>query len=341
VSTPRIFCPQPLPDRTIARLKEYGEVEVFPFAHREISEGELESAVARSDYLFCVHSTPITAQMIAANPKLRGIGVSGPRADLHDLAAIEASGIPLLSAKRAEPVPDDGWSLNGYGLNPRATSDLMVAHILNLAYRVLEADHFCRSTGYFQEMTMDFMGIGLTGKTASLYGLGRVARHAVRKLKAMDMTVLYTKRTRLSEEEDSLGVEWVADKDELIARGDYICMLANFEESNIKLMGAKEFALMKPTAYFINVARGRLVDEEALIDALERGVIAGAGLEVFWNEPPVVRDAYIPLALRKMDNVVLTPHNGGATFDSRSAQFTAVADAIVEHIVAAGGAPLG
>jgi glyoxylate reductase len=280
--------------------------------------------------------------MVAANPKLLGIGVSGPREDLHDLAAIAEAGIPLLVAKRPEPVPDDGWSLNGYGLNPRATSDLMVAHILNLAYQVLPADRFCRANGYFQEMTMDFMGIGLTGKTASLYGLGRVARHAVRKLKAMDMTVLYTKRTRLSlEEEAALGVEWVGDKDELIARGDYVCMLANYAPENEKLMGAREFALMKPTAYFVNVARGRLVDEEALIEALEQGVIAGAGLEVFWNEPPVVRDAYIPLALRKMDNVVLTPHNGGATFDSRSAQFTAVADAIVEDIVARGGAPLG
>jgi phosphoglycerate dehydrogenase-like enzyme len=190
-------------------------------------------------------------------------------------------------------------------------------------------------------MTMDFMGVGCTGKTVSLYGLGRVACQAVRKLRALDMTVLYTKRTRLApEEETELGVEWVEDADELIARGDYVCMLANFEDANVKLMGEREFALMKPTAYFINVARGRLIDEDALIRALESGTIAGAGLEVFWSEPPITNDPYIPLALRKMDNVVLTPHNGGATYDSRSAQFTAVADAIVDDIIARGGAAL-
>jgi glyoxylate reductase len=231
--------------------------------------------------------------------------------------------------------------MNGYGLNPRATSDLLVAHVLNLAYRVLEADAFCRGSGYFQEMTMDFMGIGCTGKTVSLYGLGRVALQAVRKFKALDMHVLYTKRSRLSsEEEQALGVEWVADRDELIARGDFVCMLANFEEANTRLMGAREFALMKPTAYFVNVARGRLIDEVALIEALENQTIAGAGLEVFWNEPPVVRDSYIPLAFRRIPNVVLTPHNGGATYNSRSAQFTAVAEAIVRDVVARGGLPL-
>ena len=98
------------------------------------------------------------------------------------------------------------------------------------------------------------------------------------------------------------------------------------------MMGAREFALMKPTGYFINVGRGRLVDEDAMIEALQRS-IAGAGLEVFWNEPPVVHDAFIPEALRKMDNVVLTPHNGGATWDSRGRQTLAIANAIVDDIL--------
>jgi glyoxylate reductase len=157
----------------------------------------------------------------------------------------------------------------------------------------------------------------------------------------MDMTVLYNKRTRLSpEEEEAMGVEWVGDKDELIARGDYVCMLLNYEDANLKIMGEREFGLMKPSAYFINVARGRLVDEDALIRALQNRTIAGAGLEVFWSEPPISNDPLIPIELRKMDNVLLTPHNGGATFDSRSAQFTAVADKIVEDIIAGGGTPL-
>ncbi|GAA1782832.1 2-hydroxyacid dehydrogenase family protein [Luedemannella flava] len=332
---PKIFVSQPVPDVALNRLREYGEVEVFPWAHREVSIGELESAARRSDYIFCMHSTPISESMVAANPELRGYGLAAARPELHAVDACEKAGIKLLIADRPAPPADGGWSLNGYGLNPRATADLMVALILNLAYRVVEADRYCRRNGFFQEMTMDLMGQGCTGKTVALYGLGRVARQAVRKLRALDMTVLYTKRTALSEaEEAELGVEWVGDPDELIARGDYVCMLANFEDRNLRLMGEREFALMKPTAYFINVGRGRLVDEDAMIRALRDGVIAGAGLDVYWHEPPVVHDPYIPLALRAMDNVVLTPHNGGATHDSRGAQTLAIANAIVADIVA-------
>jgi glyoxylate reductase len=222
----------------------------------------------------------------------------------------------------------------------------MVALLLNCAYRVVEADRFCRGTGYFQEQTMAFMGEGVTGKTVSLWGLGKVARHAIRKLRALDMNVLYNKRTRLDkEEEEELGIEWVGDVDELISEADYLSMLVSYEPSNFQIMGAREFSLMKPSAYFINVGRGRLVDEEAMIKALQDGTIAGAGLDVFWNEPsseydPIDFDPYIPEALRKMDNVVLTPHNGGATHDSRRRGTVAISDAIIEDIIARGGSPL-
>jgi glyoxylate reductase len=338
---PAVFVCQPVPDVALNRLREVAEVEVFPFTHREISVGELESAARRSDYIFLMHSTPITASIVAANPALRGFGVAHARADTQDTAACEAAGIPLLEATSPEAPADGGYSMNGYGLNPRATADLMVALLLNLAYRVVEADRYSRGTGYFQEMTMELMGHGCTGKTVSLYGLGKVGLQAVRKLRALDLHVLYTKRTRLSATvEEGLGVEWVGDRDELIRRGDYVCMLANYEAANLHLMAEREFALMKPSAYFVNVARGRLIDEDALIRALQNKAIAGAGLDVYWNEPPTVFDAYIPKALRDMDNVVLTPHNGGATWDSRGAQTLAIANAIVDDIVRRAAAPV-
>jgi glyoxylate reductase len=180
---------------------------------------------------------------------------------------------------------------------------------------------------------MDLMGLGCTNKTVSLIGLGRVAKCAVPTLNALGLEVLYTKRNRLPEaEEAELGITFVADMDELIARGDYVSMCANYEPSNEKMMGAREFALMKPTAYFINVGRGRLIDEPAMIKALQDGTIAGAGLDVYWDEPPVVVEPYIPEALRKLENVVLTPHNGGATWDSRGRQTLAIANVIVADI---------
>ncbi|ROO51404.1 lactate dehydrogenase-like 2-hydroxyacid dehydrogenase [Micromonospora sp. Llam0] len=334
---PRIFVTQPIPQPALELLREHGHVEVFPWTNRDVSLDELESASVRSHYLFCMHETPIRASLFGPGSQLVGIGYSGPDPELHDLEAIASSGVRMLTAVRPSPPDDDpdGFSWDGYGLNPRATGQLMVALLLNCAYRVNESDMFCRANGFFQEMTMQFMGHGTTGKTVGLYGFGKVAKQAARLLSAMDMEVLYTKRTRLTPaDEAKWGVQWVADADDLITRSDYVCLLVNYTADNAELFGEREFKLMKPTAYFINVARGRLVDEQALIAALRDGTIAGAGLEAFRTEPPVVHDAYVPAEFRKMDNVVLTPHNGGATYASRGAQTLRTAEAIVADIKA-------
>jgi lactate dehydrogenase-like 2-hydroxyacid dehydrogenase len=333
---PKIFVSQPIPQPALDVMAEVADLEVFPWVHREVSIDELESAAMRSDYFFIMHTVPIRAQYFRPGSRLKGIGMQMAREDLHDLAAMKSAGVKQLMSRSATPPEDpDGFSWDGYGLNPRATGQLMVTLLLNCAYRVNEADLFCRANGFFQEMTMQFMGQGTTGKTVGLYGFGRVAKQAARLLKEMDMTVLYTKRTRLTpEEEANWGVTWCADPDDLIAQSDYVCLLVNYTAVTLEIFGAREFELMKPTAYFINVARGRLVDEPAMIKALQDGTIAGAGLEVFYTEPPVVHDAYVAAEFRKMDNVVLTPHNGGATYASRGAQTLRGAQAIVEDIKA-------
>jgi glyoxylate reductase len=325
--TPNVFVVQPIPQVAIDRLREVASVEVFPYSHRPITAAELESASRRSDYILAMHETPITASVLTANPDLRGVGLGSAHAEFVDVEAARAAGVKLLESARAA---DPERSLNG-----QATADLMVGMVLCLAYRIVEADRYSRAKGYFQEMTMDLMGLGCTGKTVSLIGLGRVARFAVPRLRALGLTVLYTKRSRLgAQDEAALGIEWVDTKEELIERGDFVCMCANLEDANVRLMTAEDFGRMKPTAFFVNIGRGRLVDEPALIEALTEGRIAGAGLDVFWEEPPVVDEPHIPLVLRQMENVVLTPHNGGATWDSRSRQTLGIAEAIAADILA-------
>lgn len=331
---PKIFVSQPVPEPVLDFMREHAEVEVFPWMHREMTVAEVEDAVRRSDYLYCMHTIPITRSVVEANPDLLGYGLAFVRDDLHDVEAIAEYNMPTLMAEHPEPPADPStWDDNGWGLNPRATADLLVAHVLSAAYRFVESDRYCRERRFFQEMTMDLMGQGCTGKTVALYGFGKVARQAAKRFKALDMRIIYNKRTRLTtEEEAEYGVEWREDADDLFREGDYVCLLTNAEQSNLRMITEHHFALMKPTAYFFNIARGRLIDENALITALQEGTIAGAGLDVFLSEPPKVIEPYVPDAFIRMPNVSLTPHNGGATYRSRTAQCMAIAKAIVDDI---------
>jgi lactate dehydrogenase-like 2-hydroxyacid dehydrogenase len=329
--TPRVFVVQPIPEPALERLRSVAEVEVYPYTDRMVTVDELSTVARRCDYIVAMHETMIPAEVFAGPIRLQGIAVGGRElSDMIDVAACEQAGVRLI-----QPSPEGNAA--GRRSNAKATADLALSLLLCLAYRVTEADAYTRAGGFRQEMTMDLMGVGCTDKTVGVIGMGRVARELVPRLRAVDLNVVYTKRRQLDEsEERALGVTWITDLPALLQSCDFVVMLANYNESTHTLMGAAEFALMKPTAYFVNPGRGRLVDEKALIEALENGVIAGAGLDVYWDEPPVAHDPFVPRALRKMDNVVLTPHNGGATWVSRTNQMLAIADALVAHIEEAG-----
>ena len=126
---------------------------------------------------------------------------------------------------------------------------------------------------------------------------------------------------------------------DILRRSDFVCLEYDYNPSTHKMIGEREFALMKPTAYFINTARGRIVDEPALVRALQNRTIAGAGLDVFWHEPPGSPEMAPSEEFFKMDNVILAPHNGGATWDARTELTKATARQIVTLI--GGGRPEG
>jgi glyoxylate reductase len=323
---PKVFAVQAIPEPPLRVLQAVADVEVFPNLRRQISLGETIDGARRSDYLLGLHGNFVPAEVITANPNLKGIAFLGGNTVKVDFDAALACKIPVLSAH-----PDDAASAYSRGVAV-ATADLTVGMLLALAYRLLDADRYTRASPTFQEQTMALMGVGCAGKTAGLIGIGQVGLHLARRLAGFDMHVLYTKRTRLtSDEEARLGLEY-ATLDELLARSDYVCLEVSYNASTHKLIGPREFGLMKPSAYFINTARGRIVDEDALIEALKQGTIAGAGLEVFYNEPPTVWDPDVPQVVREMDNVILAPHNGGATYDSRAFQIMPLAEGIKDLI---------
>jgi phosphoglycerate dehydrogenase-like enzyme len=209
-----------------------------------------------------------------------------------------------------------------------------MAMLLGLAYRLVESDRYTRGGNFRQEQTMALMGLGCPGKTVGLLGFGRVARFMLPRCLAFDMNVIYNKRTRLPPaEEQALRIAW-AGFDDLLRRSDFLVIACDYNPDTHKLIGKRELDLMKPQAYLLNTGRGRVIDEPALIDALREKRIAGAGLDVYFNEPYSGDPAYpvgpwVPEELCKLDNVILAPHNGGATWDVRGKKALSVARGMV------------
>jgi glyoxylate reductase len=328
-----VFVSQPIPEPALDMLREVAEVNVFPRVDRNMSEDEWIMAAQRSDYLFVMGGNIITANVIKANPKLKGVAMVHrrlPQNNSIDLDTARALGVSVVFQYPWQPV---------YDRIAEATCDLTIAMMLDLAYRMSDADRYTRARRGLQEHTMALMGPGVTGKTVGLLGLGIVARKMVPRLHPFKMHILYTKRTRLAPaEERELGIDW-AEQDDILRRSDFVCLEYDYNPATHKKIGEREFALMKPTAYFINTARGRIVDEPALVRALQNRTIAGAGLDVFWHEPPGSPEMAPSPEFFTMDSVTLAPHNGGATWDARTELTKATARQIIALI--AGERPEG
>src|SRR5580692_3035287 len=313
---PKVFVVQPIPEVALDVLRQAADVAVYPYMDRQISVDELVGGAKRSDWLFVLHETHVTAEVINANPDLKGIGSIAATPHI-DMEAANARKLPIVLGDSTITVS-------------RATADLTMAMLLGLAYRLVEADHYTRCGKFRQEQTLALMGIGCPGKTVGLIGMGRLGESMATRIRAFGMHAVYTKRTRLApKREQELSVEWTPDLDDLIKRSDFVCLVCDYNPSTHKLIGKRELDLMKPEAYLINTARGRIVDEPELIRALREKRIAGAALDVYWNEPPVTPDPAVPEELCKLENVILAPHNGGATWDVRGRKAMSVAQGMV------------
>jgi glyoxylate reductase len=279
------------------------------------------AAAKRHDYLLALHENFLPGEVLRINPGLKGVGILGGKSGMVDYDVALELKIPVVSVPK-EIVPNGGPSRN--------TADLTVAMVLNLAYRIIEADRYTHAGKFKQNQTMSLMGIGCPGKIVGLIGLGVMGEYMAPVFRALGMSILYTKRTRLRDaKEAELGVTWVSDMDEIFTRSDFVVVACALTPETIELIGARQFALMKKTAFFINTARGRIVVERDLIDALRSGRIAGAALDVFESEPPERWEVDVPQELCDMPNVLLTPHNGGATWDTRGALLGTLAEGIV------------
>lgn len=307
---PKVFVVQPIMDIGRRALEELADVDVHD-SERMIEREALLDGVREADYLWMLGDTPIDEEVMDAAPRLKGIATMALFPNVVDVEAATRRGLPVTV------VPH---------VITKTTCDLTCALLIGLAWRLVEADRFVRDGRFHQEQSTTFLTHELSGKLVGMIGLGEIGAEIVTRLRAFEMDVIYTKRTRLpAERERDLGVIWEPERDDLLRRADFVVLMATYNQSTHKLIGAREFDLMKPTAFFVNTARGRIVDEPALLDALREGKIAGAGLDVYWQEPPVGEPAPRP-ELFAFPNVILTPHIGSATVEARERMSLAVVD---------------
>jgi glyoxylate reductase len=286
-----------LPEDIMTDLRRQFDViankEDHPMEHTAIVR-----AIEDREGLLCMLSDTIDAKLMDRAPKLKVIAGMGAGFNHIDLKAATAKGIMVS---------------NTPGANTDAAADLAFGLMLSTARRIVEADHRTRAGEFKYWAPLLFLGRMVSGKTLGIVGMGKIGQAMVQRAKGFAMRVIYFDPRRLDpERERSLCIEY-ADLRTLLKTADFISLHVPLMPDTKHLIGNAEFALMKKTAYLINASRGPIVDEKALVDALRKGQIAGAGIDVYENEP-----ALTP-GLADIPNAVLTPHIGSATLESRTA----------------------
>lgn len=264
-------------------LSPHFDVIAHPTEH-DRSEEDVATLLAEADAAIVLLSDPITRRVLESNPNLRIVSNFAVGYNNIDLDAARELGVTVT---------------NTPGVLTEATADLTMALILATTRRIVESDSELRATGRCEWEPLAFLGASLQGKRLGIIGMGRIGSAVAHRARAFGMEIVSAGRG------DSL--------DELLATSDVVSLHVPLSQETHHLIDAAALAKMKRDAHLINTSRGPIVDEESLCDALERGTIRGAGLDVYEHEPRVNP------RLLSMKNVVLLPHIGSATEETRNA----------------------
>ncbi|MBI3045889.1 MAG: D-glycerate dehydrogenase [Betaproteobacteria bacterium] len=306
---PRIYITQPVAASAIERLRAVADVELNPDTLHKVTKAELLEKVPHLDILFCLLHDMVDRDVIAAGKRLRAIASMKITPSDIDVPEATARRIPVTVIA---PIVTE------------ATADVHFALLLAVARRVFEGDQLVRAGIFPGAQSAHLLGAWVYGKTIGLIGGGgRIGKAVAKRAQGFSMRTLYwTPRRKPESEEREAGLTYVP-YDQLLAESDFVSVHAPLTPETRHLVGERELRLMKPTAFLVNTARGPIVEEKALVRALAERRIAGAGLDVFENEPEVEPE------LLKMRNVVLTPHLGSAVTQLRESMANVVADNII------------
>jgi glyoxylate reductase len=299
IERPRTIVTRKLPDQVEARMAELFDAE-FNSDDTPMTADRLKDAVARAQVFVPTVTDDITAEILAsAGPQLKLIANFGVGVDHIDLAAARAADIMVT---------------NTPGVLTEDTADMVMALIISVPRRLAEGEKFVRAGGWKGWAPTGMLGHRVNGKRLGIVGMGRIGQAVARRARGFGIQVDYHNRHRLPEAvEQTLEATWRDDLDDMLADIDILSINCPYTAETHHLLDERRLGLLGKDVYVINAARGEIIDEDALTDALEKGALAGAGLDVYENEP------HIGDRLRALDNVVLLPHLGSATFEGREA----------------------
>jgi lactate dehydrogenase-like 2-hydroxyacid dehydrogenase len=296
---PKIAVTRELPDAVMDRMADLFDAMLNRDDHA-MSADELRAAVADCDVLVPTVTDQIDAALIeAAGPRLKLIANYGAGVNHIDLKAARARGIIVT---------------NTPGVLTEDTADMTMALILSVPRRLAEGEKLVRSGQWKGWSPGGMLGHRIGGKALGIVGMGRIGQAVAARARAFGLTIHYHNRHRLPAVlEGQLGATWYEDLDDMLRSIDILTIHTPRNADSENLIDARRIGLLRDHVYLINASRGGIVDEDALVEALEGGHLAGAGLDVWEHEPR------IDPRLLALPNVVMTPHMGSATFEGREA----------------------
>ena len=294
---PLVMITRKLPDAIETRLMELFDVRLN-VDDEAMSEVELNEAVKTADVLVPTITDTIDAKLIAAaGKKLKLIANYGTGVDHIDLAAAREKGITVTNT------PD---------VLTEDTADMTMALILAVPRRLVEGERIVRSGDWSGWSPTWMLGHRIFGKRLGIIGMGRIGQAVARRARGFGLSIHYHNRNRVHEEiENELEATYWESLDQMLAHMDFVSVNCPHTPATYHLLSARRLKLLQPHAVIVNTARGEVIDENALTQVLQSGDIAGAGLDVFEHSPAVNPK------LLALDNVVLLPHMGSATFEGR------------------------
>ena len=301
---PKIFITRMLPDLVMKKLNDHFQVNVN-LDDRALSKEEIINGTSDCDILLCLLSDTIDSDIISCNPNLKGIVNYAVGFNNIDVECATRLKIPVT---------------NTPGVLTETTADMAWALMFCTARRIVESDRFVREGKFKGWGPKLFLGADIYGKTLGIIGAGRIGIAVAKRASGFNMKILYSdKNTNI---ENTIKAEKI-DQEKLLRESDFVSLHVPMLPETKHLIGEKELQIMKNTAILINTSRGAVIDEEMLLKALQEKWIAGAGLDVYENEPNLVE------GLVECDNIVLAPHIASASVETRTNMgFIAIENAI-------------